>query len=111
MTKFTTDYVFYTATNTNGMTKNEIVGFHLYNPNGLVAKLPDTDDFIHGDVFFAGCQIVYGRYHNYHAEWLRSVFMKEKKRYTKWTLMHHLGQLAYDVDRAWTVIAEKKAAA
>ena len=58
MTKFTTDYVFNTATNTNGMTKNEIVCFHLYNPNGLVAKLPDFDDFIHGDVFFAGCEIL-----------------------------------------------------
>jgi len=110
MTKFTTDYVFNTATNTNKMTKNEIVCFHLYNPNGLVAKLPDFDDFIHGDVFFAGCEIVYGRYHNYHAEWLRGVCMKEKS-YTKWKLMYHLGHLADDVDKAWAVIAEKKAVA
>ena len=110
MAKFTTDYVFNTATNTNKMTKNEIVCFHLYNPNGLVAKLPDFDDFIHGDVFFTGCQILYGRIDNYHAKWMRNVF-QENKRYTKWQLMYHLDCLAGDVDKAWTAIAEKKAVA
>jgi len=108
MTKFTNDYVFNTATNTNGMTKNEIVCFHLYNPNGLVAKLPDYDDFIHNNVFFAGCEILYGRDSNYYAGWLSDVCMKEKS-YTKLELMHHLGHLADDVDKAWTAIAEIKA--
>ena len=110
MAKFTTEYVFDTATHINGMTKNEIVCFHLFNPNGLVAKLPDFDDFCHGDVFFAGCEMMYGRHENYHAKWLRDVCNKEKG-YTKWQLMYHLSQLADDVDRAWTTIAEKKAAA
>ena len=110
MTKFTTDYVFNTATNTNGMTKNEIVHFHSFNPNGLVAKLPDYDDFRHGDVYFTGCEMLYSRYDNYHAKWLRNVLLKNK-RYTKWELMYHLDCLADDVDKAWTAITEKKAAA
>jgi hypothetical protein len=32
-------------------------------------------------------------------------------RYNKWTLTHCLKELANDVDLAWQVIAEKKAAA
>ena len=110
MAKFTTEYVFDTATHINGMTKNEIVCFHLFNPNGLVAKLPSFDDFCHGDVFFTGCEMLYGRHDNYQVKWLRSVCHKEKS-YNKWELMYHLGRLADDVDEAWTVIAEKKAAA
>lgn len=110
MAKFTTDYVFDTATHINGMTKNEIVCFHLFNPNGLVAKLPDYDDFWHGSIFFVGCEMLYGRHDNYHAKWLRKVCNNEKS-YTKSRLTHHLLSLADDVDKAWTAIAEKKAVA
>jgi hypothetical protein len=110
MAKFTTEYVFDTATHISGMTKNEIVCFLLFNPNGLVAKLPSFDDFCHGDVFFTGCEMLYGRHDNYQVKWLRSVCHKEKS-YTKWQLMYHLGRLADDADEAWTVIADKKAAA
>ncbi len=110
MAKFTTEYAFDTATHINGMTKNEIVCFHLFNPNGLVAKLPDFEDFCHGDVFFTGCQMMYGRHDNYHAKWLRDVCNKENS-YTKSALMWHLDKLATDVDRAWIAIAKKKAVA
>lgn len=110
MAKFTTDYVFNTATHMNGMTKNEMVCFHLYSPNGLVSKLPDFDDFLHGDVFLVGCQCIYGRHNNHHAEWLRGVCNKPKS-YTKWSLMYHLTKLADDVEKAPQVIADAKAAA
>ena len=40
MTKFTTEQIFDTATTAKGMTKDQTVMFHLFNPNGLVAKLP-----------------------------------------------------------------------
>jgi len=110
MSKFSTDYIFNTATDTNGMNKNETVLFHYFNPNGLVAKLPQFDDFCHGDVFFTGCEMLYSKNYNYHAQWLVDVCHKPG-RYTKRQLNYHLSELAKDVDRAWQVIAEKKAAA
>ena len=110
MSKFSTDYIFNTATDTNGMNKNETVLFHSFNPNGLVAKLPQFYDFCHGDVFFAGCEALYSSRNNYHAKWLDSVCHKPG-RYTKWQLNYHLYELAKDVDAGWQAIAEKKAAA
>jgi len=110
MTKFTTEQIFETATSAKGMTKDQTVMFHLYNPNGLVAKLPDFDDFCHGDRFFTGAHMLYGKYDNHYANWLREVVNKPG-RYKKWTLDYSLNELADDVDRAWQVIAEKKAAA
>ena len=109
MAKITTDYVFDTATDINGMTKHQIVCFHLFNPNGLVAKLPDFDDFCNGSTFFVGCEALYGRHNNHHANWLREACDREIS-YTKWDLMYHLDRLTGDVDKAWTVLAEKKAA-
>jgi hypothetical protein len=110
MSKFSTDYIFNTATDTNGMNKNETVLFHRFNPNGLVAKLPQFEDFCHADVFFAGCEALYSGHKNYYAKWLDSVCHKPS-RYSRWELAYHLNQLAKDVDKAWQVIAEKKAAA
>lgn len=110
MTKFTTDQIFETATTAEGMTKDQTVQFHLWNPNGLVAKLPKFDDFCHGDIFFTGPHMLYGQHENYHANWLRDVVNKPG-RYTKWQLAYHINELADDIDRAWQVIAKKKAAA
>ena len=110
MAKFTTDQIFDTATSAEGMTKDQTVMFHLFNPNGLVAKLPDFDDFCDGDIFFTGAHMLYGKHDNYYAKWLREVVNKPG-RYSKSSLTYHLNELAKDVDRAWQVIAEKKAAA
>ena len=110
MSKFSTDYIFNTATDTKGMNKNETVLFHRFNPNGLVAKLPQFEDFCHGDIFFTGCEMLYASHNNYHAKWLDSV-CNNPSRYNKWRLNYHLTELAKAVDDAWQVIAEKKAAA
>lgn len=110
MAKFTTEYIFDTATSDAGMTKNDKVMFHLHNPNGLVNQLPEYEDFIHGNTHFAGCEMVYGQFHNYHAEWLRKVAHKPYK-YTNWDLHYHLTNLKNDAVRAREVLAEKKAAA
>ncbi len=110
MSKFTTEQIFEIAESAEGMTKDQTVMFHLFNPNGLVAKLPDFDDFCHGDIFYTGAHMLYGKHDNYYAKRLREV-MGNPGRYNKWTLAHILKELANDVDRAWQVIAEKKAAA
>lgn len=104
------DYVFKTATNTYGMKKDDIVLFHLYNPNGLVNKLPKFEDFIHGNVFFTGCEILYSSHSNYHAKWLSKVAHKPK-RYTRWELFNHIRHLEKDIEEAWATLKEKKAAA
>ena len=80
------------------------------NPNGLVAKLPDFDDFCHGDIFYTGAHIRFGKRDNYYANRLREI-MGKPGRYNNWTLAYILKELANDVDHAWQVIAEKKAAA
>ena len=108
MGKFTTEQIFDTATSAEGMTKNQTVMFHLFNPNGLVAKLPEFEDFCHGDLFFESCQMMYGKYDNYYAKWLGEVVHKPG-RYSKSTLAYHLNELAKDVDRAWEKIEAKKA--
>ena len=53
--------------------------------------------------------MLYGKHNNYHANWLRDVVNKPG-RYKEWTLAYHLNG-RNDIDRAWQVIAEKKAAA
>jgi hypothetical protein len=110
MGKFTTEQIFDTATSDEGMNKNQTVMFHLFNPNGLVAKLPEFEDFCHGDIFYTGNHMLYGKHENYYAKWLREVVGKPG-RYNKWTLAYHLNELAHDVDRAWKKIEAKKAAA
>jgi len=104
------DYIFKTAPNTYGMKKDDIVLFHLYNPNGLINKMPKCDDFFHGDIFFSGCEILYGRFGNYHAKWLRKAAHKPK-RYTRSELFYHIRGLEKDIERGWAVLKEKKAAA
>jgi len=110
MARLTTEYVFHTATDASGMNKDDTVMFHLYNPNGLVSKLPEFEDFIHGDIFFTGCEMLYGRRTNYYAKWLSKVVHKPKS-YTRWQLFYHIRELEKDIEKAWATLKTKKVAA
>lgn len=100
------DHITKDAKTTKGMNKNQTVLFHIYNPNGLVQKLPKFDDLCHGDVFFAGLDLLYNRFNNYHAKWLEDVAFKPST-YTRWQLGYHLAELQKDVDASWEAIYEK----
>lgn len=95
------------ATSADGMTKKDAARFHYFNPNGLVALLPDFDDFCHGETFFLGCQMLYGRYDNYHAKQIRE-FATTNKRFRWGDLNYHITQLMGDVEQAKKALAEKK---
>lgn len=110
MAKFTTEYIFDTATSTVGMKKNDIVLFHLHNPNGLVNKLPDFEDFVYGETFFAGCEVLYSRHSNYYAEWLRNA-VRKPHTYTRTQLLCVINNLEKEVVKAWETLKLKKAAA
>ena len=104
------DYIFETAKSTFGMTKNDTVFFHLYNPNGLINQMPKCDDFFHRDIFFSGAEVLYGRFSNYNAKWLRKVADKPKS-YTRWELNYHIRELEKDIKKGRQVLKELKAAA
>lgn len=109
MAKLSTEYVFDEATSDAGMTKNQTVFFHLFNPNGLVNQLPEFEDFSHNNIFFIGCEMLYGQHSNYYAKWLRKVAHKPH-RYTRSQLAYNIRQLERDIDQAWDAIKQKRAA-
>lgn len=111
MARKTFEYITETATDAAGMNKKDTLAFHFCNPNGLVKKLPEFEDFCHGDTFFTGCEMLYSQHSNFHARWIRDNLMKRSPRFTRWEMNYHITELAKDIDKAWAALAEKKAAA
>ena len=101
------EFITQTATRTESMTKQEAARFHYFNSNGAVALLPDFDDFCHGETFFLGCQMLYGRYDNYHAKQICE-FATTNKRFTWSQLKYHVALLMSDAEHAKKVLAEKR---
>lgn len=102
------DFVTQEATSADGMTKKEAARFHYFNPNGARQLLPEFEDFIDGDIFFTGCEMVYGRHDNYHAKRIGEMAC-ENKRFTWWDLNYHISGLLVDAENAKKTLAEKRA--
>ena len=99
------DFVTEQATSADGMTKKDAALFHYFNPNGARQLLPEFEEFIDGDIFFTGCEMLYGRHDNYHAKRLGEFV--SGKRFTWWDLNYHVAGLVADAEDANKTLAEK----
>ena len=105
----TTKVVFETATTAKGMTKRDTALFHLCNPNGLRAQLPETDEYQIGDSFWTGASILYSKYSSWTVKELEKI-VEAPHKVTRWEVKHIVAQLEKQVEEAQQFIAEKKAA-
>ena len=89
------------ATSDEGMTKNHKSMFHSSNPNGLVAQLPNTDDFAYIDnpKIWNGFYTVYSKWSNYHADMIRK-YSHKRSGFTAWDVNYHIKALKEDVAKA-----------
>ena len=101
-------YIEEEATSAEGMTLYDTILFHMHNPNGLFAQLPDWEDFILIDepTKINAAHGIYAKYDNYHAKEIRDLIFK-RKRLTKWLVNHHLEGLKEDINLARELIIEK----
>jgi hypothetical protein len=107
--RFTSDYVFETATSDAGMTKKEQVLFHAFNRNGARMLLPDHDAFVTGTTWHAGLESIYGRLDNWAVKQLLKIATGETKRFTQWDVTYLVSKIRQDAAKAPEAIAKKRA--
>ena len=102
----TWEYITEAATSDKGMNKRDTVSFHLFNPKGVVAKLPAHDEFSIGDTYLFGASLMYSKGDNYDVKVLQN-----GKRLTKWDITYHVGQIEETAVKAQAFLAKKRAEA
>ena len=93
------------------LTKLQLAQYHVWNPHGVVSALPTIEDFKTADGgLHYGLYKLYSTYDSWHGKQLRAIANGEKKKFNRWSVVHHVDGVLDEIKEARAALAEKAAA-